>query len=148
MLTDNIWSCTAQAFSDGIWAKDPLGSKYQFYQYTYCLFKDIGNKIPLTFILFIKQIRSKVYIWNYLITWRKHGIVILKIKQHVSSSHLVTETFVWGCVWLSVFISSFYCDQGRIIKKERPRENPLFYFDNNDSKAGLHLNIKGNINLN
>ena len=59
MLTNNIWRCTARAFSDGIWARDPLGPKYQFYQNTYCLSKVIGNRTPLRFVISNKQIRSR-----------------------------------------------------------------------------------------
>lgn len=83
--------------------------------------------------------------WNYLITQGKDDIIILKIKQHVWHSHLVIEIFVWGYVLLVLLllftvISTSY--------EKRPRENALLPFDNNDSKAGLHLNIKGNMNFN
>lgn len=127
MLINNIWRCTAQAFSNGIWAKGPLGPKYQFYQNTYCLSKDIGNRTPLTFIIFNEQIRSRfldIKSFNYLReTWHSH----LKVKYHVWSSHLVTQSFVWRCVLLCVFIPPTYCDQDESGKKKGQKKTHIFF---------------------
>ena len=128
MLTSNTWRCTAQAFSVGIWAKDPLGPKYQFYQNTYCLSKDISNRTPLRFVISNKQIRSRFLDMKLFNNAKETGHSHLKVTINTMFKVLVvTESFAWRCVLLCVSISPLHCDQDRVMKKERPRENSLFF---------------------
>lgn len=146
MLINNIWRCTTQAFSDGIWAKGPLDPKYQFYQNTYCLSKDIGNRSPLRFIIFNEQIRSRFLDMKSFITqgkWRSH----LKGKITCSKFSFSYWEFCMMVCFPLCFYSSYLLWPKWVKKTERPKENPHLLFDNNDSKASLHLNIKRNINL-
>lgn len=135
MLTNNIWRCTAQAFSVGIWAKDPLGPKYQFYQDTYCLSKDISNRTPLRSVISNKQIRSRFLDMKLFNNAKETGHSHFKVTINTMFKVLiVTESFAWRCCFALCFnfSSSLWPGQSHE-KRKAERELTILSFDNNDS---------------
>lgn len=114
------------AFFGGIWAKEPLGSKYQFYQNTYCPSEDAGSGPPLRCIIFHLQIRDKVL-----------DIKLLNSSKEAVHSHFDDTTHtIWilRVLYKCVFLPAFHGEYNRIIRRRNGLET---------SQAFLLLTVAG-----